>query len=90
MNLAEAIAPQRRLDQAEALALDALRYFEIEENDLRRAQCYRVLGDIQVLRGCRGEAERLYFQGVGLARSVGSDREATRIRDAMELLSALR
>jgi hypothetical protein len=88
MNLAEAIGPQRRLDQAEALALDALRYFEIEENDLRRAQCYRVLGDIKVLQGCRGDAERLYSQGVGLACSVGSEREATRIRDAMELLVA--
>jgi tetratricopeptide (TPR) repeat protein len=88
MNLAEALAPQRRLDQAEALALDALRYFEIEENDLRRAQCYRVLGDIKVLQGFRAEAEHLYSQGVGLARSVGSEREATRIRDAMELLVA--
>jgi tetratricopeptide (TPR) repeat protein len=88
MNLAEALASQRRLGQAEALALDALRYFEIEENDLRRAQCYRVLGDIKVLEGCRDEAQRLYSQGVGLARSVGSEREATRIRDAMELLVA--
>ncbi len=88
LNLAEAIAPQRRLEQAETLALDALRYFEIEENDLRRAQCYRVLADIKVLQGCRTDAERLYSQAVGLARSVGSEREATRIRDAMELLGA--
>ena len=88
LNLAEALAPQRRLDQAEKLALDALRYFEIEENDLRRAQCYRVLGDIKVLEGCREDAQRLYSQGVGLARSVGSEREATRIRDAMEMLVA--
>ena len=86
LNLAESIAPQRRLDQAETLALDALRYFEIEENDLRRAQCYRVLGDIKVLQGCRADAERLYSQAIGLARSVGSEREATRIGDAMELL----
>ena len=88
LNLAEAVAPQRRLDQAESLALDALRYFEIEENDLRRAQCYRVLGDIKVLQGCRADAERLYSQAIGLARSVGSEREATRIGDAMELLKA--
>ena len=88
LNLAEAIAPQRRLDQAEALALDALRYFEIEENDLRRAQCYRVLGDIKVLQGWRPDAQRLYSQAIGLACSVGSEREATRIRDAMELLGA--
>jgi tetratricopeptide (TPR) repeat protein len=88
LNLAEAIAPQRRLDQAESLALDALRYFEIEENDLRRAQCYRVLADIKVLQGWRPDAQRLYSQAIGLACSVGADREVTRIRDAMELLGA--
>ena len=88
LNLAEALAPQRRLDQAETLAFDALRYFELEENDLRRAQCFRVLGDIKVLQGCREDAERFYSQAVGLADSVGSEREATRIRDAMELIGA--
>ena len=88
MNLAEAIAPQRRLDQAETLALDALRYFEIEENDLRRAQCYRVLADIKVLQRRPTDAERLYGQALGLARSVGSELEAARIRDAMEVLRA--
>ena len=82
------LSATRRLDQAESLALDALRYFEIEENDLRRAQCYRVLADIKVLQGCRSDAPRLYSQAIGLASSVGSEREATRIRDAMELLGA--
>jgi tetratricopeptide (TPR) repeat protein len=86
MNAAEALAPQRRFGEAEPLALDALRYFEIEENDLRRAQCLRVLGDIKVLQGSRAEAETLYSQAADLAQSVGSEREATRIRDAMEVL----
>ena len=88
MNSAEAVAPQGKLDQAHALVIDALRYFEIEENDLRRAQAYRVLGDIELLKGDRGAAHDAYGRGIGLAESVGSERETQRIRDAMELLAA--
>src|SRR5687768_2964261 len=88
MNSAEALAPQGRLVVAEQLAADALRYFEIEENDLRRAQCYRVLGDIKVLQRFPREAAEMYGRGLGLAQSVGSEREAQRIRDAMELALA--
>jgi tetratricopeptide (TPR) repeat protein len=85
LNSAEALAPQRQLIRAEELAEDALRYFEIEENDLRRAQCYRILGDIKLLQGVPEAALAMYGRGLGLAESVGSEREALRIRDAMEL-----
>jgi tetratricopeptide (TPR) repeat protein len=88
MNSAEAIAPQGRVEQAENLVFDALRYFEIEENDLRRAQAYRVLGDMEVLKGDRDAAQNAYVRAIGLAQSVGSERETQRIRDAMELLAA--
>ena len=88
MNSAEALAPQRRLVPAEQLAEDALRYFEIEENDLRRAQCYRVLGDIKVLQGASDEAQAMYGRALGLAQSVGSEREVLRIRDAMMVAAA--
>ena len=87
LNSAQALAPQRRFDKAEQLAADALRYFEIEENDLRRAQCYRVLGDIKLLQGAREDARQMYVRGLGLAQSVGSEREAMGIRDAMELVA---
>ena len=88
MNSAEALAPQGRVVVAEQLAADALRYFEIEENDLRRAQCYRVLGDIKLLQCAREAALDMYSRGLGLAQSVGSEREMLRIRDALELASA--
>lgn len=88
LNLAEAVARQQRLDQAETLALDALRYFEIEENELRRAQCCRVVADIKVLQGARHEAQVMYARALGLAESVGSEREMLRIRDAMEVAGA--
>jgi tetratricopeptide (TPR) repeat protein len=86
LNSAQALAPQQRLVQAEQLAHDALRYFEIEENDLRRTQCYRVLGDIKLLQGDREEAHNMYARALGLAQSVGSERETLLIRDAMELV----
>ena len=88
MNAAEAIAPQQRPADARQLALDALRYFEIEENDLRRAQCYRVLGDIDMIEGARTEACENYVRALGLAKTVGSEREALRIQDALELAQA--
>ena len=88
MNSAEALAPQGRVVIAEQLAVDALRYFEIEENDLRRAQCYRVLGDIKLLQSARDVAVDMYGRALGLAQSVGSDREVGRIRDALELVDA--
>jgi len=86
LNSAQALTPQQRLVPAEQLAVDALRYFEIEENDLRRAQCYRVLGDIKLLQGAPKEAHEMYAHALGLAQSVGSEREVMQIQDAMELV----
>ena len=88
MNSAEAQAPQGRLVRAEQLALDALRYFEIEENDLRRAQCYRVLGDLKLLQREPAEAVDMYGRALSLAQTVGSEREVMRIRDALEVAGA--
>lgn len=85
LNAAEALAAQGEIARAESLATSALEYFSLEENDLRRAQCYRVLGDILVMRGRKGDAQRNYKQALGLAQSVGSEREEARIRDCMEL-----
>jgi hypothetical protein len=41
-----------------------------------------------VLKGERDAAQKAYVLAIGLAQSVGSDREMQRIRDAMELLAA--
>jgi tetratricopeptide (TPR) repeat protein len=85
-NVAEAVAAQGKPDEAETLALEALRYFELEENTLRRAQCRRTLADIKVLQGNREEAARLYKLALALAEQAGSDREIARIRDSMNSL----
>lgn len=87
LNAAEALASQNRVPEAERMALDALRYFEIEESELRRAQAYRVCGDLRLLQGDRDKARQFYIDATALAERVGSQREVERIRDAMEVLN---
>lgn len=85
MNVGEALAHQRQLDRAEELLIEALGYFQMETNDLRRAQCMRVLGDVKMLAGDRDEARRLYEQALQLAESVGAEREVSRLHDCLLL-----
>lgn len=85
LNIAEALAAQRSYERAEELASEALGYFQMEENELRRAQCYRILGDVKLFAGERQEARRLYEEGLRLAVHVGSEREADRLRDCLLL-----
>ena len=86
LNTAEALAAQQDFERAEELASEALGYCPMEENDLRRAQCYRVLGDVRLYAGEKGEARRLYVEAMRLADRVGSDREVARLRDCLELV----
>ena len=83
MNTGEALAYQHDFERAEQLLIEALGYFQMETNDLRRAQCMRVLGDVKLLAGEREEARRLYGQALELAESVGSEREVSRLRDCV-------
>jgi tetratricopeptide (TPR) repeat protein len=89
LNIAEALAPRGGLEKAEALISEALGYFVLEENELRRAQCLRVLGDVKLLRGDHEEAGLLYDQAMALATHVGADREVSRLDDCRELLAAV-
>jgi ATP/maltotriose-dependent transcriptional regulator MalT len=88
LNQAEALAGQRRLEEAHAPALEAMRFFDLEENNLRRAQCFRILADFKIMQGETAGARELYERALELAVSVGSEWEASRVRDAMELASA--
>lgn len=87
-NVAEALAAQGGMDEAEELARESLRYFEMEENDLWRARGLRALADILLLRGDRAEAGKLYALALDLAQQAGADREVSRIRDSMETLGS--
>lgn len=85
MNTGEALACQKQIDRAEELLSEALGYFRHEANDLRRAQCLRVLGDVRMIAGEREEARRMYAEALRLAEQVGSEREASRMRDCLLL-----
>jgi tetratricopeptide (TPR) repeat protein len=89
LNLAESLAAQRQLARGERLAEEALRYFAMEENSLRRSQCLRVLGDISLMRGERSAAWYRYTDALELAESVGASREVGRIRDCLQLVAAV-
>jgi tetratricopeptide (TPR) repeat protein len=89
LNSAEALASQRYLPRAERLAEEALRYFQMEESSLRRSQCLRVLGDINMLQGDRASAWYRYTEALALAEAVGAGREVERIRDCMQLVGAI-
>jgi ATP/maltotriose-dependent transcriptional regulator MalT len=86
MNAAEALAPRRELVRAEVLAMTALGHFTREENGLRRAQCLRVLGDVQLLRGDLAGAGRFYERALRQAEAAGSEYEGSRIRDCLEVV----
>jgi tetratricopeptide (TPR) repeat protein len=88
VNVADALVAQQRPDEAEESALEALRYFEIEENALRRAQGHRAVGDIKVLQGDKAGAARHYGLALDLAQKAGAEREVARIRDSMETLGS--
>lgn len=85
MNTGEALAYQKEFVRAQELASEALGYFLAEANDLRRAQCLRVMGDIRLLAGDPGEARLLYQQAYQAAEQVGSEREMSRLRDCLEI-----
>ena len=82
-NTGEALAHLQEFARAEALLVEALGYFQMESNDLRRAQCMRVLGDVKLLSGDRDEARRLYAQALQLAESVQAEREVSRLLDCL-------
>jgi tetratricopeptide (TPR) repeat protein len=86
MNVAEAIAAQGKAEDAEALVLEARRYFQMEENALRQAQCNRYLANVKLLQGDRAEAARLYSLALELATHVGAEAEISRIRESIEKL----
>lgn len=89
LNAAEALAAQLQLERAQELVSEALGYFQMEENDLRRAQCLRVLGDVRMLQGQREEARKLYGEALRLASAVQNEFEVSRLQDCLELALAV-
>ena len=83
---AEALGKLGRHDEAERCIGEALGFFAHARNDLRRAECLLVLGDIHAAQGGEGHrdtAQRCYGMALQLAESLDAAGVARRARSAM-------
>ena len=80
MNYAEALAGQRELDRASALAGEALAHFTAAGNSWRRVECLRLLGDIRRDRGEPAAAAALYDDALTVATEIGALAEVALLR----------
>ena len=83
---AEALGKLGRHEEAERRIGEALGFFAHARNDLRRAECLLVLGDIHAAQGGEGHrdtARRCYGMALQLAESLGAAAVAARARSAM-------
>jgi hypothetical protein len=63
------------LDDADELASRAIGYFGMTDNQWRRLECLRVLGDIGRLRGNEKEAQLYYKAALDVAARLEARRE---------------
>lgn len=79
-NHAEALASQsKRLDDAEAMLMPVLGFFTVAEDDWRKVECLRLLGDIRVKQRVLAEAVRAYELALQRAHAVGARIETGRL-----------
>jgi len=76
LNLAEALLARGRFADAESHASTALGHFTVVGNDWRRAECFRLLGDLRAQQNDLVATRRCYELGLGLARTIGAKIEA--------------
>ena len=86
LNLAEAVATQERLPEAEELASSALGYFSTSENPRRRIECFRLLGEIHRRRGEIATARECLERGLRAARQADSPVDVARLGEALRAL----
>lgn len=85
-NLAEALWLTGELDEAEAVAVTALEALTVAGNEARRAECLRVLGEIDEARGDRAGAVARWR--AALAASVAAPPERERILARLSAVGA--
>jgi hypothetical protein len=54
-------------------------YFAEAGNSWRQVECLRLLGDIAKQRGASDDAQRLYQEGLRLARDIGAAAEVAKL-----------
>lgn len=74
-NLAEAVGLSGNPDEAESLAATALETFTAEGNEARRAECLRILGELDEARGNRARAIERWRTALAIADAPPLERE---------------
>ena len=74
-NLAEAVGLSGNPDGAESLAATALETFTAEGNEARRAECLRILGELDEARGNRARAIERWRAALAIADAPPLERE---------------
>lgn len=79
-NLAEAVGLSGNPDGAESLAATALETFTAEGNEARRAECLRILGELDEARGNRTRAIERWRAALAIADAPPLERERIEAR----------
>ena len=83
MNVAEALAGTGELAQAESMAKTALEHFASVGNGWRRAECERLLGDLEMLGKRETEARAWWSSALETARSIGAQLEVVKLEERL-------
>lgn len=72
LNRAEAMVSRGALDEADELASRAIGHFGMTNNQWRRLECLRLLGDIGRVRGKETEAQAYFAAALAVARQLNA------------------
>ena len=83
MNVAEALGGTGELLRAEAMARKALAHFTNTGNDWRRAECERILGDLERWAEHDTAARRWWIGALATARLIGAHSEILKLEERL-------
>ena len=86
-NLAEALGLRGEREEAESVAQEALATFTTEGNEARRAECFRILGEIAARTGDVGAARARFAEALAAAQVGASPVEIERATARLAALS---
>ena len=86
LNLAESHLRRADIDRAEDLASAALGYFANTDNQWRRLECLRLMGDIAVVQQRAESARNLFQSALRIAQDVGATLEADVLQRRLDSL----
>lgn len=83
MNVAEALGGTGELLRAESMARTALAHFTNTGNDWRRAECERILGDLEHWAEHDSAARTWWIGALATARSIGAHSEIVKLEERL-------